>query len=64
MFVEPVEEEINGVLTKVASMKKNLRQKHRDLDLVIRSFDREYLQLRARIERLEEHLKLPRLFDY
>ena len=46
-----------------APINKNIRKIKTDLKIVINFFDREYLQLRARVERLEEHLKLPRLFS-
>lgn len=48
---------------KAERLERSSRKIQRDLDLVIRSFDREYLQLRARIDRIEEHLKLQRKFD-
>lgn len=62
--VDRVEKRLDSVENKVDKMNINITKVQKDLKLVIRSFDREYLQLRARLERVEEHLKLPRLFDY
>lgn len=48
---------------KLKPIHQQLRKISKDIDVIISSFDREYLELRGRIERIEQYLKLPRLFE-
>lgn len=43
--------ELNPIRSDTAKMRK-------DIDVIISLFDRDYLEIRARVERIEQHLKL------
>jgi hypothetical protein len=42
-------------------VKADISQIRKDIKTIVNYFDREYLELRKRVERLEEHLNLPPL---
>lgn len=42
-------------------IQKEFKEVNKKLDLAISFFDREYLQLRARVDRIEKFLKIPPL---
>ena len=46
---------------ELKSVKEDISQIRKDTKTVIIFFDKEYLELRKRIERLESHLNLPPL---
>lgn len=52
------------VETAVDPIKKDLKKVDKKVDLVIKSFDREYLGLQKRIMRVETHLQLKPLADF
>lgn len=61
----PVREDVSGLkkgLTQtqgdVKDIKKDVAQTRKDVKVIISYFDREYVELRKRIERIEEFLKL------
>ncbi len=49
--VAPLKQDINSVKSDVAQIRK-------DMKVIITFFDREYLELRKRVDRIEEHLGL------
>lgn len=54
----------NIVESAVDPMKKDLKKIDKKVDLVIKSFDREYLDLQKRVWRVETHLQLKPLADF
>jgi len=42
-------------------IKSDISKIRKDIDVIISLFDREYVNLRQRVERIEEHLNLPPL---
>lgn len=46
---------------KFKPIKSDISKIRKDIDVIISLFDREYINLRQRIERIEEHLNLPNL---
>jgi len=60
-------EKIGNLVTKkieplskdVKTIKSDIVHIRRDINMVIGAFDREYLDLRKRIDRIEDHLQLP-----
>lgn len=53
-----VEEKLMPVKKDIHTMKNDLTKIRADINMVITFFDREFLALRARVERIEEHLGL------
>ncbi len=54
---------IDGLVAKrikqeVKPIKEDIAQIRKDVKVVVNFFDREYLDLRKRVERIEAHLKL------
>ncbi|KKQ51792.1 hypothetical protein A2865_03250 [Candidatus Woesebacteria bacterium RIFCSPHIGHO2_01_FULL_39_17] len=43
---------------ELAPIKKDITQIRKDIKTIVNFFDREYLELRKRVERIEEHLGL------
>jgi hypothetical protein len=59
-------EEIDSIFSKrikseLKPVKEDMSQIRKDLKTVINFFDNEYLEIRKRVERLEQHLNLPPL---
>lgn len=54
----------NIVESAVDPIKKDLKKVDKKVDLVIKSFDREYLDLQKRVWRVETHLQLKPLADF
>ena len=46
---------------KLKPIKSDISKIRKDIDVIVSLFDREYINLRQRIERIEEHLNLPNL---
>ncbi len=51
----------NDLKKELKPMKSDIAKIRKDVDVVISLFDREYLELRARVERIEEHLNLEQI---
>ena len=49
------------IKAELKSVKDDASQIRKDIKTIINFFDKEYLELRKRIERLENHLNLPPL---
>lgn len=47
--------------TELKPIKSDIAKMRKDIDVIISLFDREYLDLRKRVERIEDHLNLPPL---
>lgn len=47
------------VKEELAPVKKDITSIRKDIKTIVGYFDNEYLELRKRIDRLEEHLNLP-----
>jgi predicted nuclease with TOPRIM domain len=56
---EAVQDEINPIRAGIKTLKTDVAQIRKDIKRIISFFDSEYLQLRKRVERIEEHLNLP-----
>lgn len=60
--VDPLKKDIkaiNATLKKdISTLKKDVTKIRKDMKIVVSLFDREYLELRARVDRLEKHLSL------
>lgn len=50
--------EINPLKRDTDTLKKDVSQTRKDVKTLISYFDREYLELRKRIEKIEDHLNL------
>jgi len=53
-----VQKEINPIKNDVKTIKSDISQIRNDVKTIVNFFDREYLELRKRVERIEEHLNL------
>lgn len=51
-----VQEEIEPVKSEIRTIKKDIAKIRADIKVIISFFDREYLELRTRVERIETHL--------
>ena len=60
-----VKDELKNLVTKddlkkeLYPIKKDVTQIRKDIKAIIAFFDHEYLELRKRVERIEDHLNLP-----
>ena len=54
-----VEKAIAPIKKDISTMKSDISQIRSDVKTVVNFFDKEYLELRKRVERIEEHLHLP-----
>ncbi|OGM03216.1 hypothetical protein A2115_02820 [Candidatus Woesebacteria bacterium GWA1_41_8] len=54
VFAERLKQDLKPVKSDITKIRK-------DIDVMLSMFDREYLEIRKRIERIEEHLNLPLL---
>jgi adenylosuccinate lyase len=51
--------ELEPVKKDLRTLKSDMTQTRKDVKALVNFFDREYLELRRRVERIEEHLHLP-----
>lgn len=56
-----ISNEVKPIKKDVASLKKDVRKLRKDLNITITSFDREIIDTRRRVNRIEDHLHLPPL---
>lgn len=56
--LKPVKRDITILTKDVSTLKKDVAQTRTDVKVLISYFDREYVELRKRIDRIEEHLGL------
>ena len=57
MVTKPDLREIDNLLTKhLKPLKSDVAKIRKDVDVMPSMFDREYVELRTRIEKIEEHL--------
>jgi len=64
-LIEPVNTKVGDLDKKVTSLEKDIKtikkdasQTRKDVKVLIAYFDREYVELRKRIDKIEEHLGL------
>ena len=53
-----VQKEFSPVKKDIKTIKSDISQIRIDIKVIVSFFDREYLELRKRVERIEEHLGL------
>lgn len=59
LFDKKFDEKFEKSFTKhTKSVKEDIMQIRKDQKLIVRFFDKEYLDLRKRVERIETHLRL------
>jgi hypothetical protein len=46
---------------RLKPIKSDIAKIRKDIDVIVSLFDREYMDIRRRIERIEDHLNLPPL---
>ncbi len=51
----------NRIREELKPVKKDISKMRKDIDVMLSLFDREYVDLRTRVERIEEHLNLSAL---
>ena len=56
---EEIQKETHPIRNDLKTMKEDISQIRKDMKTIISFFDREYLELRKRVERIELHLSLP-----
>ena len=56
--LKPIKEDIGLLKKELRPIKEDISHIRKDMKTVINYFDREYLQLRKRVERIEAHLNL------
>jgi hypothetical protein len=54
----PIKTDIKILKGDLGTVKKDVAKTRKDVDVMLSMFDREYLELRKRVERIEEHLNL------
>lgn len=54
--LEPIRNDLSVVKKDMRSAKSDITKIRSDIDIIIDSFDRDYLDLRGRVERIEEKL--------
>lgn len=54
-----VQKETNPIKKDVKTIKSDISQIRKDTKTIVNFFDREYVELRQRVGRIEEHLHLP-----
>lgn len=54
-----IQKEVSALKDKVKNLEIALSKIQKDIRKIVNFFDEEYLTLRRRVERLEEHLNLP-----
>jgi len=59
-FQKIIKNEIQKTIkTEFKPIKSDMGKMRKDIDTMLSLFDREYIDLRQRVERIEEHLNLP-----
>lgn len=53
-----VKEGLSGLRSDVKVLRRDVTKIRRDISTIVNFFDREYLELRARVEKIERHLGL------
>jgi hypothetical protein len=56
-----IQEELTPIKDEIKTIKKDTREIRSDIKAIVSFFDREYIDLLKRVERIEEHLGLPPL---
>ena len=56
--VDPLKKDIKTVKSDVSTLKKDVTKIRKDVNVIVSLFDREYLELRARGDRIERHLDI------
>lgn len=59
--LKPVDKRLSGFDKKLDRLEKGIKKNYDNINMVIGFFDRDYLDLRARVERIENFLKIPPL---
>ncbi len=59
--IAPLKVKIDKIETRLSSIEKEMKKIGKDIKVVVNFFDKTYLRLLKRIERIEEHLNLPPL---
>ena len=54
-----IQKEVEPIKKDIKTIKSDATQIRSDVKTVINLFDKEYLELRKKVERIEEHLNLP-----
>lgn len=55
-----VQEETPKIIQKeLIPIKRDIKKIKKDVDIIVTTFDRDYVFLRRRLDRLEDHLQLP-----
>lgn len=57
--LRPLRKDVSELKSDLKDVKKDILKMRKDIDIIISLFDSEYLNLRERIERIENHLQLP-----
>ncbi len=56
--LKPIKEDIGLLKKELKPMKDDITHIRKDVKTIVNYFDREYLELRKRVERIETHLNL------
>ncbi|MEK7064396.1 MAG: hypothetical protein AAB973_02185 [Patescibacteria group bacterium] len=56
--LKPIKEDIGLLKKELKPIKDDISHIRKDMKTIINYFDREYLGLRSRVERIEEYLKI------
>lgn len=48
----------NALRQELTPIKKDIKKIKSDIDIIVRSFDQDYVLLRHRVDRIEDHLQL------
>ena len=56
-----VDERLGKVEVELRKVKKAVKKTQKDINIIVDFFDRDYLELKARVERIEGFLKIPPL---
>lgn len=59
--VKTLQSDVKILTSDVKTLKSDVGKMRKDIDAILDYFDREYVDLRSRVERIEEHLSLPPL---
>ena len=54
-----IQKDVRGLADKIKNLEIIVSKIRKDIKKIVNFFDQEYLGLRRRVERLEEHLNLP-----
>lgn len=56
-----IQDELSALRKDNKTIKEDISQIRKDIKTIVNFFDKEYLELRERVDRLEQHLNLPPL---